>query len=62
MYWAKKILEWTASPEEALRIAITFNDKYALDGNDPNGYVGNYEKQNYAYYYYGQKIDFEITI
>ncbi len=40
MYWAKKILEWSKSPEEALEIAIYLNDKYALDGNDPNGYVG----------------------
>jgi len=40
MYWAKKILEWTVSPEEALRIAILFNDKYSLDGRDSNGYVG----------------------
>jgi len=40
MYWAKKILEWTASPEEALKIAIYLNDKYQLDGRDPNGYVG----------------------
>jgi deoxyribodipyrimidine photo-lyase len=40
MYWAKKILEWTASPEEALKIAIYLNDKYELDGRDPNGYVG----------------------
>jgi len=40
MYWAKKILEWTASPEEALEIAIYLNDKYSLDGRDPNGYVG----------------------
>lgn len=40
MYWAKKILEWSTSPEEALEIAIYLNDKYALDGNDPNGYVG----------------------
>lgn len=40
MYWAKKILEWTKSPEEALRIAIHLNDKYELDGRDPNGYVG----------------------
>ncbi|CAG0889189.1 unnamed protein product, partial [Darwinula stevensoni] len=40
MYWAKKILEWTASPEEALTIAIYLNDKYELDGRDPNGYVG----------------------
>lgn len=40
MYWAKKILEWTSSPTEALRIAIKLNDKYELDGRDPNGYVG----------------------
>jgi len=40
MYWAKKILEWTPSPEEALRIAIYLNDKYSIDGRDPNGYVG----------------------
>jgi deoxyribodipyrimidine photo-lyase len=40
MYWAKKILEWTASPEQALEIAIYLNDRYELDGRDPNGYVG----------------------
>lgn len=40
MYWAKKILEWTKSPEEAMRIAIALNDKYELDGRDPNGYAG----------------------
>ncbi|MBU0661135.1 deoxyribodipyrimidine photo-lyase [Patescibacteria group bacterium] len=40
MYWAKKILEWTKSPEVAVKIAIYLNDKYALDGRDPNGYVG----------------------
>lgn len=40
MYWAKKILEWSKTPEEALRIAIYLNDNFALDGNDPNGYVG----------------------
>ena len=40
MYWAKKILEWTVSPAEALRLAIYLNDRYSLDGRDPNGYVG----------------------
>lgn len=40
MYWAKKILEWTKSPEEALKIAIILNDRYELDGRDPNGYTG----------------------
>lgn len=40
MYWAKKILEWTKSPEEALAWSIYLNDKYSMDGRDPNGYVG----------------------
>jgi deoxyribodipyrimidine photo-lyase len=40
MYWAKKILEWTNSPEEALKFSIYLNDRYELDGRDPNGYVG----------------------
>lgn len=40
MYWAKKILEWTKNPETAMRIAITLNDKYEMDGRDPNGYTG----------------------
>jgi deoxyribodipyrimidine photo-lyase len=40
MYWAKKILEWTPSPAEAHRIAVELNDKYELDGRDPNGYAG----------------------
>lgn len=40
MYWAKKILEWGKSPEEALKITIYLNDKYELDGRDPNGYAG----------------------
>ncbi len=40
MYWAKKILEWTKNPADALAIAIFLNDKYELDGRDPNGYVG----------------------
>jgi deoxyribodipyrimidine photo-lyase len=39
MYWAKKILEWTATPEEAFDIAILLNDQYELDGRDPNGYT-----------------------
>jgi len=40
MYWAKKILEWSKSPETALAIAIYLNDRYELDGRDPNGYTG----------------------
>uniref|UniRef100_A0AAY5LD13 Deoxyribodipyrimidine photo-lyase n=1 Tax=Esox lucius TaxID=8010 RepID=A0AAY5LD13_ESOLU len=44
MYWAKKILEWTSSPEEALSIAIYLNDRYELDGQDPNGFVGKVQE------------------
>ena len=40
MYWAKKILEWTADAQTALRFGTTINDKYAMDGSSPNGYVG----------------------
>lgn len=40
MYWAKKILEWTQNAEQAMEYAIYLNDKYSLDGRDPNGYVG----------------------
>ena len=40
MYWAKKILEWTETPEEAFGIAVRLNDRYELDGRDPNGYSG----------------------
>lgn len=40
MYWAKKILEWSASPEDAMAMAIALNDTYELDGRDPNGYAG----------------------
>ncbi len=40
MYWAKKILEWVKSPAEAYQIAVRMNDKYELDGRDPNGYAG----------------------
>jgi len=40
MYWAKKILEWSQTPDEALETAIYLNDRFALDGCDPNGYVG----------------------
>jgi deoxyribodipyrimidine photo-lyase len=40
MYWAKKILEWSKSPEEAMSVAVRLNDLYELDGRDPNGYVG----------------------
>ncbi|MEI6684221.1 MAG: deoxyribodipyrimidine photo-lyase [Bacteroidota bacterium] len=40
MYWAKKILQWTVSPEEAMAVAIYLNDRYHLDGRDPGGYAG----------------------
>jgi len=40
MYWGKKILEWTTNPEEAFSIALYLNNKYELDGRDPNGFAG----------------------
>jgi deoxyribodipyrimidine photo-lyase len=40
MYWAKKILEWSTSPEEAIKTAVYLNDHYSIDGGDPNGYTG----------------------
>lgn len=40
MYWAKKVLEWSPSAAEAYRVAVYLNDKYELDGRDPNGYAG----------------------
>lgn len=40
MYWAKKILEHSENPESAQQYAIALNDKYELDGRDPNGYAG----------------------
>jgi deoxyribodipyrimidine photo-lyase len=40
MYWAKKILEWTPDAKTAVEYAIHLNDKYFLDGRDPNGYSG----------------------
>ena len=40
MYWAKKILEWSPSLASAYQRAIWLNDRYQLDGRDPNGYAG----------------------
>jgi deoxyribodipyrimidine photo-lyase len=40
MYWGKKILEWSRTPEEAYAVALALNDKYELDGRDPNGFAG----------------------
>ena len=39
MYWGKKIIEWSAAPDEALATMIHLNDRYALDGRDPNTYT-----------------------
>jgi deoxyribodipyrimidine photo-lyase len=40
MLWAKKILEWTSTPRQALEIALHLNNQYGLDGRDPNSYSG----------------------
>ncbi len=40
MYWGKKILEWTRTPADAFRIALSLNDRYEIDGRDPNGFAG----------------------
>jgi deoxyribodipyrimidine photo-lyase len=40
MLWGKKILEWTASPRDALEVMVELNNRYALDGRDPNSYSG----------------------
>ena len=40
MYWGKKILEWSENPKEGFRIALYLNNKYELDGRDPNGFAG----------------------
>jgi deoxyribodipyrimidine photo-lyase len=40
MYWGKKILEWSRSPQEAFRTALGLNNKYELDGRDPNAFAG----------------------
>ncbi len=40
MLWGKKILEWSESPEAALQIMLNLNDRYALDGRDPNSLSG----------------------
>ncbi len=40
MYWAKKILEWAPDPATAYDWAVLLNDRYQLDGRDPNGYAG----------------------
>ena len=40
MLWGKKVLQWTASPREAWRVMLALNDRWALDGRDPNSYSG----------------------
>ena len=40
MLWGKKVLQWSVSPQEALRTLLYLNDKYALDGRDPNTLAG----------------------
>ncbi|HMD40962.1 MAG TPA: hypothetical protein VKH15_16875 [Candidatus Acidoferrum sp.] len=40
MLWGKKILEWSLTPQQAVEILVHLNNKYALDGRDPNSYSG----------------------
>ena len=40
MYWGKKILEWSSTPQKAFRTTLAINNKYFIDGRDPNSYTG----------------------
>ena len=40
MYWGKNILEWSATPKDAFTTALYLNNKYQLDGRDPNSFAG----------------------
>jgi deoxyribodipyrimidine photo-lyase len=40
MYWGKKVLEWTRTPKTAFRTLLYLNNRYFLDGRDPNSYAG----------------------
>ncbi|MCR4400561.1 MAG: deoxyribodipyrimidine photolyase, partial [Syntrophomonadaceae bacterium] len=40
MYWGKKVLEWSRHPREALATALYLNNRYQLDGRDPNSFAG----------------------
>jgi deoxyribodipyrimidine photo-lyase len=40
MYWGKKIIEWSKNPQQAFKAALYLNNKYELDGRDPNGFTG----------------------
>jgi deoxyribodipyrimidine photo-lyase len=42
MLWGKKILEWSATPQDAAAAMVALNDRWALDGRDPNSYSGIY--------------------
>ena len=40
VYWGKMILEWSETPEDASRAALYLNNRYEIDGRNPNGYAG----------------------
>jgi deoxyribodipyrimidine photo-lyase len=40
MYWGKKILEWSKTPQQAFKTTLAINNKYFLDGRDPNSFTG----------------------
>lgn len=40
MYWGKKVLQWSKTPQEAFDTMVYLNDKYHLDGRSANGYTG----------------------
>lgn len=40
MLWGKKVLEWSPTPQDALKVLIELNNRYAVDGRDPNSYSG----------------------
>ena len=40
MLWGKKVLEWSATPAEAVNVLVELNNKYAVDGRDPSSYAG----------------------
>ncbi len=40
MYWGKKLIEWSKTPKHAYRTALKLNNRYFIDGRDPNSYCG----------------------
>ena len=40
MYWGKKFIEWSETPQQAFEMALLLNNKYALDGRDANSFTG----------------------